>query len=667
MKTIIESLKVHAAESPLKAAFLFLENGEHVKEQWSYQTLFEKVKQLGTLLRKTGSRHERALLLFEDVKHFIPAFLACQYADITAVPVFFNKGSRQRTKMQLLAKDAKASLILTSSSVEPAVLKIFDEILIKNEIHVLSVDKTSSWPRDYPGPSSSTISISSHLAFIQYTSGSTGTPKGVEVSKENLMHNQFLIRNAFGVTRESVILSWLPFHHDMGLIGNILHCIYCGCSCILMSPFHFMQKPSRWLKAIAHFKVTHSGGPNFAYDLCVDKTTISEARQLDLSGWKVAYNGSEPVREETLRRFSSHFESAGFAKEAFYPCYGLAEATLLVSGVKDPLDRPITYQKQDERSKSGAKLLVGSGKVAKGMEVIIVSPGENKICKELQEGEICIYGDSVTRGYWGKENNKEFLTVNGKRYLRSGDLGFFHKDQLFVSGRIKEMLIIRGRNYYPYDIEESISVNLPEIETHGVAVFNTGIDDTKFVIAAELKRGAVRNRDHRQTLTHIEKLVSSEFGLIPHDVILTTPLKIPRTTSGKLQRVKCKILYEEGQLPNIASKQKSDDTKESFVPNIQKIQPGANPKEIEAYIISLIESKTRQQLTISPGYDPELTELGIDSVRAVELINYLNSDLEMNLDASTLFEAHTLGGFSRLLENMLWLKNNQSSENEIII
>jgi len=667
MKTIIESLKVHAGESPQKAAFLFLDNGEHTEQQWSYQTLLEKVELLGTLLHKMGCRYDRALLLFEDVKHFIPAFLACQYAKVTAVPVFFNKGSRQRAKMQLLAKDAKASLILTSSSIESAVHKIFEEILTEDEIRVLSVDNTSSRPHDYSRSSGPSVSVPSHLAFIQYTSGSTGTPKGVEISMENLMHNQLLIKNAFGVTRESVILSWLPFHHDMGLIGNILHSIYCGCTCILMSPFHFMQKPSRWLKAIAHFKVTHSGGPNFAYDLCVDKIPASEVHQLDLSSWEVAYNGSEPIREETLRRFSSHFQPAGFTKEIFYPCYGLAEATLLVSGVKNPLDAPVTYQKQDDKSENGTKLLVSSGKIAEGMEVIIVSAGENELCNELEEGEICIYSDSVTRGYWGKDNTQSFLTIHGKRYLRSGDLGFFYKDQLFVSGRIKEMLIIRGRNYYPYDIEESVAANLSEIETHGVAVFNTGTDDTKFVIAAEVKREAVRNQDHNQTILHIEKLVSSEFGLIPYDIIVTTPLKIPRTTSGKLQRIKCKMLYEQGELSAIASKQNAENTKENFAQNIIKIQPGASVKEIQAYIISLIESKTGQHLTILPEHDPELTELGIDSVRAVELINYLNNNLEMNLDASALFEAHTLSGFSRLLENMLWLKSNQSSENEIII
>ncbi len=330
-KSIIDRLIQHTGTFPQKTVFITPGNEETEEIRVTYQELATRVTGLAIQLMDQQLTGTRALLVYQDVMEFIIAFLACQYAGIIAVPVPYVKGTKQFIRLTGIMEDAQAGVVLCAGRSIAFLQKGLHDYLSLHQTGIISTDIESS----------STLlpftrgTVYNEIAFIQYTSGSTGRPKGVVVSHRNLLHNQQLIKDTFNGDEHAVIFSWLPFHHDMGLIGNILHTIYVGCTGVLMSPFHFVQKPARWLEAITTYRVTHSGAPNFAYDLCVNKIAQEDLSRFELSSWKVAFNGSEPVRFDTLQRFASFFKPAGFSAHSFFPCYGLAEATLLVSGGKD--------------------------------------------------------------------------------------------------------------------------------------------------------------------------------------------------------------------------------------------------------------------------------------------------------------------------------------------
>lgn len=669
---IIGQLARHSSASPGKPAFIFLEDGEQAERTITFGELNTRVEQLGSVLAERQPQGQRALLVYQDIMEFTVSFLACQHAGLVAVPVFLSKGSKQVARFINLMEDAGVSLILSTSDLEAQVQQVLSGYLQTSGIELVATESIRAGEaKSLPGSSKGEI------AFIQYTSGSTGRPKGVVVTHGNLMHNEWLIRDTFGCDSSSIIFSWLPFHHDMGLIGNILHTVYVGCTCVLMSPYHFMQRPRRWLEGITKYKATHSGGPNFAYDFCLGKIPPAELEGLDLSSWKVAYNGSEPVRAETIGRFSKYFEKVGFSRNAFYPCYGLAEATLLVSGGKEDRTPAILYIEKDTQSRNGiiisdkdsnaAKPVVSSGKPAPETYVKIISLHDGSECNELEEGEICIAGGSVTEGYWNKDNSSYFLEIDGMRYLRTGDLGFLHSGELFIHGRIKEMLIIRGENYYPYDIEHTAAENTRAVENNGVAIFTLDPGE-EVIVVAEVKRSALKDLDAAAAIISIDRAVNGSFGINPYDIILTTPLGIPRTTSGKLQRVKCKELYRQGGFEVIASKRglsRSGEEKDNSHLLDEVIEQG-NYTAIRNYLLHLIETKTGVQGELSAD-TMELTEMGIDSVRAMELINTINRDLNINMDATKVFQNNTLSGFINVIENLLWLKNEQNSGKSIVI
>ncbi len=662
----------HSSANPGKPAFIFLEDGEQAERTITFGELNTRVEQLGSVLAERQPQGQRALLVYQDIMEFTVSFLACQHAGLIAVPVFLSKGSKQVARFINLMEDAGVSLILSTSDLEAQVQQVLSGYLQTSGVELMTTESIQAGEAGSPRGTGK-----SEVAFIQYTSGSTGRPKGVVVTRGNLMHNEELIKNTFGCDNNSVIFSWLPFHHDMGLIGNILHTVYVGCTCVLMSPYHFMQRPRRWLEGITKYKATHSGGPNFAYDFCLGKIPPAELEGLDLSSWKVAYNGSEPVRAETIQLFSRYFEKAGFRQNVFFPCYGLAEATLLVSGGKSDQTPTILYIEKDTQSRNGivisdkdsngAKPVVSSGRPAPETYVKIISLHDGSECNELEEGEICIGGGSVTEGYWNKDNSSYFLEVDGQRFLRTGDLGFLHEGELFIHGRIKEMLIIRGENYYPYDIEHAAAGSNRVIENNGVAIFTLDPGE-EVVVVAEVKRSALKDLDAADAIASIDKAVNGSFGINPHDIILTTPLGIPRTTSGKLQRVKCKETYRQGGFEVIASKKglyRGGEEKDNSHLLDEVIGQGSY-KAIRSYLLHLIETKTGVQC--EPAADTmELTEMGIDSVRAMELINTINRDLNINMDATKVFQNNTLSGFINVIENLLWLKSEQNSGKSIVI
>lgn len=635
--TIFDFLSYHTAVAPFKTAFILTGNGGEPDRRISYSTFEKEVRSLASLLAAEQLHGQRVMLVYQDALAFIISFLACQHAGVIAVPAPPVYGNKQFGRLQHIIDDAAPSAILCRETTGRFLQQAGQKIIFTDTPHKASVN-TLPTPHD--------------ISFIQYTSGSTDKPKGVIVSHKNLIHNQQIIKTTFNCNTSSVIFSWLPFHHDMGLIGNILHTIFSGCTCVLMSPADFIQQPLRWLEGVSRYRATHSGGPNFAYDLCVEKIPVEKLNDIDLTHWKVAFNGSEPIRPETLRRFADHFAPAGFKGDSFHPCYGLAEATLLVAARKNTPSSVITHNNRQ---------FISSGTIAAGIEMKIVASSTKTICNDLEEGEICIAGDSITSGYWQRDGTGLFHELEGTRFLRTGDTGFLHQGELFIQGRSKEMLIVRGKNIFPNDIEHAIAAVNPAIESNGVAVFAMDSLEDKIAVVIEIKRLAIKTLNIEGTVYAIEKLVQGRFGIILHDIILTSPFSIPRTTSGKLQRTRCPEWCSNNLFNKIGSKellQKADR---------QSANEMLLPRDTRDYLLHLISHKTGIPIDPQTAEDIELTELGLDSLQLVELVNTVNREFDLNIHPAMVMENNTLSMLAALLENMTWLKNKQNSDNEVII
>jgi acyl-CoA synthetase (AMP-forming)/AMP-acid ligase II len=403
--------------------------------------------------------------------------------------------------------------------------------------------------------------LSEDLAFLQYTSGSTGDPKGVMVSHGNLLHNLSYIEKAFGLSPESNAVFWLPPYHDMGLIGGILQALYTGYPITLFSHFTFLQKPYRWLETISRYQATVSGAPNFAYDLCVKKIRPELRDSLDLSSWRVAFNGAEKVHHETLTRFTDYFQTCGFNSKAFWPCYGLAESTLMVTtGPYDNLSKTLNLVAQElgknkvrisENNNGDIITLVGSGQISSNQKILIVNPDTHAPCASDEIGEIWIKGKSKTKGYWNNPAETE-LTFNAHlsnhqngAYLRTGDLGFISDGELFITGRIKDLIISAGNNHYPNDIEKTIENSHPAINTLGCAAFSiNGIEGEELIILVELDHKL--NEQVEQIQKTITRAVSDKHELRIFDIRFLRRGELQRTSSGKLKRYLCRELYLKG-------------------------------------------------------------------------------------------------------------------------
>ena len=397
----------------------------------------------------------RALLLYPPGLEFIAAFFGCLYAGVVAVPAYLPRVNRPMTRLRSLVVDSQPAAVLTCVSESRNSPRWEAGVPELQGVHRLVTDARGRDVDEAAGRWCDTGAGRDTLAFLQYTSGSTSAPKGVMITHGNLLHNSSLINHCFGSSAESRGIFWLPLYHDMGLIGGVIQTLYCGGSSTLLSPVSFIQRPIRWLEAISRTGASISGAPNFAYELCVEKTTPGERALLDLSCWRVAFNGAEPIRPETLDRFAEAFAPAGFRREAFLPCYGLAEATLLVSGgpmgrapVVVSVDAPALGRGEivEARRPGEGKLLSGSGKVAAGHRVIVVDPETGIRCAGNRVGEICVSGPSVARGYWGRPAESEEILRTGlggnRPFLRTGDLGFVKDGELFVTGRLKDMIIL---------------------------------------------------------------------------------------------------------------------------------------------------------------------------------------------------------------------------------
>ncbi len=558
--TLVELLRHRARCQAEDVAFTILLDGESQTYDLTYQELDRRARAIGAWLQSQDLVGERALLVYPPGEEFIAAFFGCLYAGVIAVPVFPPRPNRSMNRIQAIARDADARLALTTQSVLQRVGRLIQET---PDLSQLVWQPTCALPEGIEQQWDPPRIDGDTLAFLQYTSGSTGAPKGVMLSHANLVHNSALIAHAFEHTRSGSGVFWLPNYHDMGLIGGILQPMYVGRPNVLMSPMSFLQKPYRWLAAISRFRGTTSGGPNFAYDLCVRKITPEQRATLDLSCWRVAFNGAEPVWADTLREFSEAFAPCGFRPEAFYPCYGMAEATLIVSGgyvFEPPVIRHFDGEALGENRAVRvspehplARALVGCGQNLPDQQIAIADPDTETRCPPGRIGEIWVSGPSVAQGYWRKKLASQAtfrarLRDTGEGpFLRTGDLGFLDEGELFITGRIKDLIIIRGMNCYPQDIERTVQHCHPRLRAHSGAAFALEAKDgARLVVAQEGERH--RHGGLKEICRAIRQAVAAEHDLQVDEILLLKAGSIPKTTSNKIQRNECRKRYLKGEL-----------------------------------------------------------------------------------------------------------------------
>jgi acyl-CoA synthetase (AMP-forming)/AMP-acid ligase II len=552
--TLVELLRQRARRQPERRAYTFLIDGEEQEAHLTYAELDRQARAIGALLQGYEAGGERALLIYPPGLEFVAAFFGCLYAAVVGIPAplpRLGRSDRVLARLRAIAQDAQPRVALTTSRVLAAIKDQFGQVPELAGTRWLTTDNivgdlAEEWwaPRLEPGA----------LAYLQYTSGSTSTPKGVMVGHGNLWHGQRMIRDSFGHSSDSVFVGWLPHYHDMGLVGNILQPLYLGCRCVLMSPLLFLQKPLRWLRAVSRHRGTTSGGPNFAYDLCVRKISPAQRSDLDLRSWRVAFNGAEPVRAETLERFSDAFAPHGFDPQAFHPVYGLAEATLLAAGARNG-SRGVTLTAPDAGAPpEDRSVAVSCGQAPPGEQIAIAEPETAVRQPPGRIGEVWLSGPNVAQGYWNRpeETSRTFracLADTGEGpFVRTGDLGFVKDGQLFVTGRLKDLIIIRGQNYYPQDIEWTVQESDPSLRPWCCAAFSVHVaGEEQLVIVAEVEP---RHRpvDVETLVGTIREAVSEQHGLHAHAVLLVEAATLPKTSSGKIQHHACRAAFLAGTL-----------------------------------------------------------------------------------------------------------------------
>lgn len=569
-QTIIEVLSKRAQDEPQKTAYTFL-NDDSLETTLSYSELDQKARAVATYLESFQLNNKPILLAYPTGLEFIISFFGCLYAQSIAVPVYppdplnFNN---TLPRIETIIEDSNAEIILAPTELIKQLssyLKYFQSLLNLKKISLDLIDLNRDVKMD-------SLNIDSKkVAFLQYTSGSTSKPKGVILTHKNIIEFERMLQKGMSFSNDITYVGWLPLHHDAGLIGNTLQSLFSGTHCVFMSPFSFLQRPFRWLKAISDYNAQISGGPNFGYELCARKISNDEKEMLDLSHWRVAWSSAEPVRFETIEKFSKSFEQCGFKRKSFCPCYGLAEATLAVtcSGGEPKsicIDRKSleknTVNVSNENALNLAKILVSSGKVYSDQKVRIVNPFTKKECSANQIGEIWVQGPNVALGYWNnpKATDQVFKAcINGDKdnfFLKTGDLGFIKEGELYVTGRLKDLIIVRGQNYYPHDIEQVVEKSHQLIRPGCTAAFSIDDDkEEKLIVLAEIysKKSNLSNSDLALIKRKIQASIINTFQIKAKEIILLKENTMPKTSSGKHQHFSCKENFIKGTLERLES------------------------------------------------------------------------------------------------------------------
>jgi acyl-CoA synthetase (AMP-forming)/AMP-acid ligase II len=556
-------LQRRAGEQRDQQAYTFLVGGEDEEIKLSYGELDVRSRAIATALREKTAPGDRVLLLYPPGLDYVAGFFGALYAGCVAVPAYPPDPARLgRTlpRLQAIAADCGAKVVLTISPILQMAELLLADAPDLRALHWMSSDDLSTSLAD---PWRAPELDGGSIAFLQYTSGSTATPRGVILTHGNLLHNLSLIQRCAGFGPESRSVTWVPPYHDMGLIGGVLEPCYTGFPAILMSPVDFLRRPLRWLRAMSKYRATTSAAPNFAFDLCVRRSTEEDRKKLDLSAWTVVFNGAEPINWETLTRFTKVFAESGFRPEAMYPCYGLAESTLIVSGGDwraTPKSRTISAamlregRAADSKVEGDARTLVGCGRALFEGEIAVVNPETKRACAEDAVGEIWLKSPSVARGYWGKEEQtlatfRAQIEGQAGEWLRTGDLGFLHEGELFVTGRLKDLIILNGQNHYPQDLERSVEEAHSALRPGCAAAFAVEVGGReRLVVAIEVEKSAVDSLPVMEIGRKVSEALAQDSGVPIHELVLLAPGSIPKTSSGKIQRYATRVAWEQGQL-----------------------------------------------------------------------------------------------------------------------
>ncbi len=657
VSTLVELLRHRASEDPDRCAYTFLPNGEVEEGHVTHGELDLRARAVAARLQALGARGERALLLYPPGLEYIAALFGCFYAGVVAVPAYPPRRDRTDPRLQSIVADCTPTLALTTRELLGEAERLCAHTPELGGLRWLATEDVPAG--DAAGWSDPGVDGEA-VAFLQYTSGSTASPKGVMVSHGNLLHNFAVIEQLAGYTPRTRSVIWLPPYHDMGLIGGILQPLFTGYWAALFPPVAFIQRPARWLEAVSRYGATSSGGPNFAYDLCVHAVRPEEREALDLSRWEVAFNGAEPVRHETLRAFAEAFALCGFRARSFYPCYGLAEATLMVTGsrpAEPPAERAVDPDALGggavrEAEPEGRYRLVGSGRSAPSQRVIVVDPATLRECPPDRVGEVWVAGPSVARGYWGRpgetaETFAGFESGTGEGpFLRTGDLGFLDGGELYITGRLKDLIVIRGRNHYPQDIERTAIRSHDGLRAGSGAAFSVDQDgEERLVVVQEVSRQAAAGLDVEEVAAAIRRAVAAEHGLQVHAVAVARAGGVPKTTSGKIQRRACRARFLAGELPLVGVSVRVEAGGAAPRPAPAAITrealEAAAAEERQALLEELLVERAAGVLGVDPARidrEQPLVALGLDSLRAMELKGALETALGTPVPVSSLLD-----------------------------
>lgn len=682
-------LSQRAAAHPAKDAFVVVGTDGSEKLRLTYGELDDQVERYAAALVARGLRGSRALMLFEPGAGFVVSFLACLRAGVVALPCHLAKPGRSTwDRLVAIVRDSDSACILTEAASVPKLAGWFAENPELSSLPMLSPDDLDADPAGiaWPRPSADTP------AFLQYTSGSTGIPKGTIVTFGNLFANARVIGPWCGFDFNAVVVCWLPPYHDLGLIGNILQSVFDGALCILLPPVSLIQNPRRWLETISHYRATISMAPNFAYELCVRRIPADKREGLDLSSWAYAVNAAEPIRASTIDSFSEAYRDHGFRAGTHQPVYGLAEATLMVS-VGDPGQAPAMLSVDPDAldagrvvpaSGPGSRTIVSSGRVRPPQTVAIVNPETHEVCEGGAIGEIWVSGACVASGYWRRPEVTEQTfgarTTDGQGpFLRTGDLGIVIDDQLYVTGRIKEVMIVNGRNIYPQDIEATVQRSHDALKPAGGAVFSIDRENGEaIVVVQEIERSWLATADRDELVSRISEAVFREHDIAVSDVVLTKPETVPKTSAGKIQRVLCRTLYQRGELeraiqgrssrvvpiairvaevgtpqvPVATAREKPSEA--AAVPAASHVPHAANGDSAIEAMMALITNWSVSRGHGAPSHPGQsFAEIGFDSVSSVELTHFLESELRIELDQALLWTYTNFGTLARYLADRL--------------
>ncbi len=700
---LVELARYRAAKQDQKTAYRFFFDDERQEHHLTYRKLDQKAKAIAAFLQDAGFSGERALLLYPPGLDFICAFFGCLYAGVIAVPIYPPLGQQMISIVEPILKDAEPRAILTTVDIisklkkvkpihsigEKSLFKFIGKgidkffpllkLLRGKDARLIAtdgidVDFAQMWQQPDIGSES--------IAFLQYTSGSTAQPKGVMVTHGNILHNQELIQHYFKHPDGIVVVGWLPQYHDMGLIGNILQPFYLGGQSILFSPFDFLKKPLNWLAAISKYKAYTSGGPNFAYELCVRKVSGEDKKELDLSSWQVAYNGAEPIRSSTLDNFAGYFKDCGFQKSAFLPCYGLAEGTLIVTGGKQrqlPVYLACDKAKLKENRIYPAETedpigttLVSSGSAFNQQKIKIVEPEECIQLDDNEIGEIWVSGLSVASGYWNnpEETRKTFhakiQNSNEDLFLRTGDLGFLRDGNLFVTGRLKDLIIIRGQNYFPNDIEYIAEKSHTNLRRGCSAAFSVEQDsDEKLVVICEI-REKVKKDEYKNIVTDIHLDIFENFGINTSQIVLIKAKTIPKTSSGKIRRKMCKMFLLNNKLDIIyqwhdkKSKEAPREQNLSVKKDIDETEqnkPGSK-EAVYGWLIEELNKTSEVTITLSNLEEKTIADTGLDSLVLMGLITDFEEKFSCHVPLEEILEITSLSEVCKFLYNAAGATSN---------